>query len=216
MPDEGYTNAALYRSFLSGEPLTLRKSRLITVAADDVPKRPRFQGTVERADRSDAEKYRAVEAINLFYWDSLEQDVFGKTYKITDCEHYIAVPDPLLITADEEAGPETHGIAGHVALMAEPDFLHIVVFHVWPQWHARGVGWELVYKSIEVAREHKLKSIKLGTTNDNIPAIYFYQRMGSVIDNILTGEVAHEHGHVQSGFAGIPVRDEIQLRLDVT
>ena len=215
MPEEGYTNEPLYRSFLSGEPLTLRKSRMITVSPGEIPRRPRFQGTIDVADLGNPDHLRAVEAINNFYWDSMEQDVFGRSWKISDCENYIAVPDPLLISEEEE-GPDTHGIAGHVALVAEPDFLHIVVFHVWPQWHARGVGWELVYKSIEVARSSNLPSIKLGTTNDNIPALYFYQRMGFVIDNILTGEVAREHGEVQSGFAGIPVRDEIQLRLDLT
>ncbi len=215
MPEEGYTNEPLYRSFLSGEPLTLRKSRLITVSPGEIPRRPRFQGTIDAADLGNPDQLRAVEAINKFYWDSMEQDVFGRTWKISDCENYIAVPDPLLI-AEEEDGPDTHGIAGHVALLAEPDFLHIVVFHVWPQWHARGVGWELVYKSIEVARSSNLPSIKLGTTNDNIPALYFYQRMGFVIDNILTGEVEREHGHSPFGFAGIPVRDEIQLRLDLT
>jgi ribosomal protein S18 acetylase RimI-like enzyme len=215
MPEEGYTNEPLYRSFLSGEPLTLRKSRVITVSLNEIPRRPRFQGTIDVADLGNPDHLHAVEAINNFYWDSMEQDVFGRAWKITDCENYIAVPDPLLIS-EEEDGPDTHGIAGHVALMAEPDFLHIVVFHVWPQWHARGVGWELVYKSIEVALSKNLSSIKLGTTNDNIPALYFYQRMGFVIDNIVTGEVAREHGHIQSGFAGIPVRDEIQLRLDLT
>jgi ribosomal protein S18 acetylase RimI-like enzyme len=203
----------LYHSALSDEPLTLRDSRMVVAGPEDIPRRPAFRGEVVGADLDNSRDKKAVRAINEFYWDSTEQDIFGRTYDVFECENYLAVPKPEEADADD---PECHGIAGNVALKVEDEgFLHIVVFHVWPAWHGRGVGRALLVKSITEARLRGLDSIKLGTTNDNLPALYFYQRAGFVIEEVVVGEVEHEHGFEMHGFAGIPVRDEIRMRLDL-
>ena len=49
-------------------------------------------------------------------------------------------------------------------------------------------------------------------TNDNIPALYFYQRRGYRVSAILRDSVAaHSPDQQAVGFAGIPILDEIQL-----
>ncbi len=50
-------------------------------------------------------------------------------------------------------------------------------------------------------------------TNDNIPALYFYQRRGYRLARVLPGGVAAHLRETEqaAGFAGIPIRDEIQL-----
>ena len=203
----------LYRSSISGEPLTLRDSRLAVVGPDDIPRRPSFRGRIVRADLHDERDAQAVEAINDFYWGSTEQDIFGRTYDVLNCDNYLAVPKPDEPGADD---PSCHGIAGNVALKIEDEgFLHIVVFHIWPIWHGRGVGRALLDTSIQEARSHGLGTVKLGTTNDNLPALYFYQRAGFVIEEVVTGIVVIELGMEICGFAGIPVRDEIRMRLDI-
>ena len=213
MCDERSSRLHLFRSALSGEPLTLRDTRLITVATDEIPARPQFRGRVQKADPDNTADTAAIEAINEFYWGSIEQDIFGRTYDVLECDNFLARPAP----DEPDAGaPSTHGIAGHVALTVENnEFLHIVVFHVWPEWHGRGVGRALLNTAISEARTHGLSVIKLGTTNDNIPALYFYQRAGFVIEEVVVGEVATQHGDAPVGFAGIPVRDEIRLRMDL-
>jgi len=216
MSDERTTRSPLYRSLISGEPLTLRGARLATVSVSDIPRRPRFTGIVEKADIGRSLDRKAIEAINMFYWSSLEQEIFGRTYNILDCDNYIARPSSTPQDDPDSEGPLTHGIAGHVALFEEPEgFLHIVVFHVWPQWHGRGVGREFLNTSIDEARSRGLSVIKLGTTNDNLPALYFYQRAGFVIEQVVCGEVLRGHGAELIGFSGIPVRDEIQMRLEL-
>ena len=51
----------------------------------------------------------------------------------------------------------------------------------------------------------------VSTTNDNLPAMYFYQRRGYRLTDLVPNSViAHTHNE-QAGFAGIPVRDEIRL-----
>jgi hypothetical protein len=50
------------------------------------------------------------------------------------------------------------------------------------------------------------------TTNDNLPVWYFCQRRGWTITEIVNGGMlAHLKGNPATGFAGIPVWDEIRL-----
>ena len=51
----------------------------------------------------------------------------------------------------------------------------------------------------------------MATTNDNLPALYFYQRRGYRITALVPGSVVGRTGELRVGFAGIPVRDEVQL-----
>lgn len=213
MSDERSSDLPLYESALTSEPLILQEAAILTVGRGEVPRKPRFRGDVHFANLEIAEDTDAVEAINLFYWGSLEQDIFGKTYHVMDCRNLLARPLP-----DEPGALEDsiHGIAGQASIVEEIEgFLHIVVFNVWPSWHGRGVGKKLLGFVIREARRLGLQSIKLGTTNDNIPALYFYQRTGFVIEEVIIEEVAKENGDAPIGYAGIPVRDEIRLRLDI-
>jgi hypothetical protein len=53
-------------------------------------------------------------------------------------------------------------------------------------------------------------------SNDNIPALYFYQRRGYTLAAVLSGAVASQPVNRDlSGFAGIPIRDELQLSKEV-
>jgi ribosomal protein S18 acetylase RimI-like enzyme len=185
---------------------------MAVVGPDDVSRRPPFRGKVLKADLANPVDREAVEAINNFFWGSLDQDVFGRTYRVLECVNFLARPLP-----DEQGAPDpgTHGIAGNVAVTLEDGFLHIVVFHVWPSWQGRKVGRKMLDAAIIEARSRGLSCIKLGTTNDNLPALYFYQRAGFVVEEMIPGEVASTHGGAPVGFAGIPVRDEIRLRLDL-
>jgi len=213
MTEERSTNARLYQSLVSGEPLTLRGARIATVGPDDLPRRPQFRGRILPADLSDKRDIKAIKAINTLYWGSLEQDIFGRTYYVLDYDNLLARPRPDEPDADE---PSCHGIAGNAAVTVEKEgWLHIVVLHVWPRWHGRGVGRALLNAVIDEARRKAIPTIKLGTTNDNLPALYFYQKAGFVIEEVVPGLVIQEHGGEMDGFAGIPVRDEIRMRLDL-
>ena len=49
------------------------------------------------------------------------------------------------------------------------------------------------------------------TTNDNLPALYFYQRRGYRLTGLVTNSMMVHTHQTPVGFAGIPVRDEIRL-----
>ena len=198
---------ALLRSGLSEENLSLRDARLLVVSPSEVPSRPPFRGSIRLARLDEGGDVDAIRAINLFFWGEMSQYVFDKSYEILDCMTYLAVPAPDEVGADD---PRCHGIAGAISLFRDEGFLHIVALQVWPSWQGRGVGSTLLGKAFEEAEILGYRCVKLGTTNDNLPALYFYQRAGFVIDEIVPfDEDDSEEG--AGGFAGIPIKKEIRL-----
>jgi aminoglycoside 6'-N-acetyltransferase I len=80
-----------------------------------------------------------------------------------------------------------------------------------PMWQRSGVGGHLVAEAELLARRLKLTRLVVATTNDNFPALYFYQRRGYRMTAFVPESVImHTHQEI-AGPAGIPVRDEIRL-----
>jgi ribosomal protein S18 acetylase RimI-like enzyme len=101
--------------------------------------------------------------------------------------------------------------SGALAYRLLGDALHIVALATDPMWQRSGVGAYLVAEAELLARRLKLARVVVATTNDNLPALYFYQRRGYRLTDLVPQGVP-KHTHRQSaGFAGIPVRDEIRL-----
>ena len=197
------------RSEISGDIFPIADCRLAIVGKNEVSHQRVFDGTISKVDVSSPEMKRAISAINIYFWNSLEQDIFGRKYRVMECENIAAIPR-------EQINVSHRGIAGHIGYCIEDEgYLHIVVFHVWPEWSGSGVGGKLLDNAIEEAKSAGLSTIKLGTTNDNLPAIYFYQRNGFVIESVILVSVSERMQTEVGGFAGIPVRDEIHMRLDI-
>lgn len=103
-------------------------------------------------------------------------------------------------------------LAGALAYRLLDEALHIVALATDPMWQRSGVGGYLVAEAELVARRFARSRMLVSTTNDNLPALYFYQRRGYQISEVVPeGILPHLHGGVSRGFAGIPVRDEIRL-----
>ena len=55
----------------------------------------------------------------------------------------------------------------------------------------------------------------VATTNDNLPALYFHQRRGYRLTDLVPNSITvHTPGQEVARFAGIPVRDEVRLEND--
>jgi ribosomal protein S18 acetylase RimI-like enzyme len=107
-------------------------------------------------------------------------------------------------------------IAGALALRPLGDDLQIVALATDPMWQRSGVGVHLVQEAERIARDQGRPRVVVSTTNDNLPALYFYQRRGYRISEVLAGEVTRHFNTAPSvGFAGIPIRDEFHLVKDV-
>jgi ribosomal protein S18 acetylase RimI-like enzyme len=105
-------------------------------------------------------------------------------------------------------------LAGALAYRLLPDAnaLHVVALATDPMWQRSGVASHLVAEAEVLARRHGLKKLVFATTNDNLPALYFYQRRGWTITDVAPGAmIRHRTTPDGVGFAGIEVRDEIRL-----
>jgi len=101
--------------------------------------------------------------------------------------------------------------SGALAYRLFGDALHIVALATDPMWQRSGVGGHLVAEAELLARRLSLSRLVVVTTNDNLPALYFYQRRGYRMTALVPESVMmHTHQEI-AGFAGIPVRDEIRL-----
>ena len=75
-----------------------------------------------------------------------------------------------------------------------------------------GVGGHLVAEAELIARRLNLTRIVVSTTNDNLPALYFYQRRGYRLTEVRTDAISAAGGPSDIvGFGGIPMRDQFRL-----
>ena len=89
---------------------------------------------------------------------------------------------------------------------------HILALATDPMWQRAGVGGHLVAEAEMLARRQEQPRVIVTITNDNLPALYFYQRRGYRVSAILRDSVAaHSRDQQVVRFAGIPILDEIQL-----
>jgi GNAT superfamily N-acetyltransferase len=84
----------------------------------------------------------------------------------------------------------------------------------------QGVGTQLIDAVTDAARSHGCRTMWLITTNDNTNALRFYQRRGMRIREVRPGAVDRERETIKpeisvTGNDGIPIRDEIELAIDL-
>ena len=80
-----------------------------------------------------------------------------------------------------------------------------------------GIGSALIAAVKQVAKNAGCQRLWLVTTNDNIPAIRFYQKRGfhlvAVHPDALEISRQRKPGIPQTGFEGIPLRDELEFEM---
>ena len=113
------------------------------------------------------------------------------------------MPVLVAVTHDEVSGALAYRLFG--------DALHIVALATDALWQRSGVGGHLVAEAELFARRLALPRVLVTTTNDNLPALYFYQRRGYRITAVRPDGILAVTPELQPGFAGISVRDEIHL-----
>jgi ribosomal protein S18 acetylase RimI-like enzyme len=116
-----------------------------------------------------------------------------------------------LLVAETEGG-----VAGALAWRRLADALHIIALATDPMWQRGGVGSYLLAEAELLARRLPVPRIIVTLSNDNIPAQYFYQRRGYRLTKVIPGAIAAQpRNHGITGFADIPIVDELQLTKDL-
>jgi len=185
---------AIYHDRSSGRYLCLAHARLeVTGPRSRAPRAPLTLRPATPADRPD------IARLAQYFWDEVEVECFDRIYRVDALQAYVACD------GDE--------IVGVISTAHEGDAVNMVMLNVLPRWQGRGVGRELIAAVIEVARTEGAERIIVATTNDDLPALGLYQRLGFTITEVLVGKLLEHHGGVEAGFSGISVRDEIRLEL---
>ena len=185
---------ALYRDHESGVGLCPVHARLDVIGPRGEAPRPPL--TIRPASPVDVP--RIVELANHF-WGETEIECSGRSYQVDELPAYVACD------GDE--------IVGVVSYNREGDAVNVVMLNVLPRWQGRGAARGLINTVAGLARAESAERLIIATTNDDLPALGLYQRLGFTITGIRVGRLVEHHGGIEPGFAGIPVRDEIQMEL---
>jgi len=106
-------------------------------------------------------------------------------------------------------------VAGLLTYHIENQACEIVTLNSWRE--GLGVGTALIEAVKGVAVRQKCRRLWLVTTNDNTPALRFYQKHGFVIAAVHIDAVASDRRIKTeiplTGLDGIPIRDEIELEM---
>jgi GNAT superfamily N-acetyltransferase len=82
-----------------------------------------------------------------------------------------------------------------------------------------GIGSKLISSVKSIAIQNQCTRLWLTTTNDNLPALYFYQKRGfhlkAVYPDALEKSRKLKPEIPLIGHAGIPIRDEIELEMNL-
>jgi len=181
---------------VDGRELPLAEARMSVTCAEHQPRSEATTFTVREATPKDT---HAIEEICDRAWGETEIDVFGRTFDVLSCDNLIAL---------DEAGK----LIGLISCAVNGGELAVVMYSVYPEAQGRGVGSALLEAAKESALARSLPALKAAVSNDDLPLLYFYQRHGFAITEIVPGLLADKLGYAGVGFAGIPIRDEIRLR----
>jgi GNAT superfamily N-acetyltransferase len=149
----------------------------------------------------DAATNERVLALDMFRRD------FGRT-SVAAFGEVVSLEDAVGMIVAQMGGD----ISGALAWRRLGEALHVVALATDPMWQRSGVGGHLLAEAEMAARREGLSRVIIATTNDNLPALYFYQRRGYRITEVVRGAGAqHAAAPAATGFADIPVMDELRL-----
>jgi GNAT superfamily N-acetyltransferase len=179
----------------TGEQVCQAHSRLeVTALGGHDPAEPL---TVRAALPTDRDR---IAELAIYFWDETEVACFGGEYDVREL--------PAFVACDGGKGGHIVGLASYAA---EGEAVNLVMLNVLPGYQGRGAGRALVEAVEGAARAHGAARVVVATSNDDLPALYLYQRCGFHLIGLAAGRLVAHHGGEEAGFAGIPVRDEIRL-----
>jgi GNAT superfamily N-acetyltransferase len=191
----------LYYCPLRDKFINLEEADLLVISKKAKGDLPRPGEAVAQANivlrRAFDEEAEEVADMCRYFWDETEIFCFNQTFEIGECNN-------LLALAEGE-------IAGLLAWKKAEEDLIMVVLNVYPEFQGQGIGRMLVREAMELGRKQGCKLMKVATTNDDLPTLAVYQKMGFQLHKLVAGGVAKHHDGEMIGFSGIPIRDEVQL-----
>jgi ribosomal protein S18 acetylase RimI-like enzyme len=186
---------AVYRCSICGKMLCENHARLKTVCSSCI-KKTNLTYRIGKL-KSDKERKIIQEFVKRF-WGEEEQLTFDREFIVARLSAYVAKVN--------------NSIIGFVSFAEMDDAMLIVALGVLPKYQNAGVGRGLIRKVEDESRRLKKKKLLVSTSNDDLPALAFYQSNGFQIYEVKPNVIAEKHGMILKGIGGLPIRDELRLR----
>lgn len=184
-----------YTCNVCGKLLCPEHAKMRTVCASCI-KRQTFKYRIEMIT-TDTERNIIQELIRRF-WGEEKQLTFDREFVVAALPAYSA-----------KVGND---IIGLVSFSEKNDAILIVALGVLPKYQNVGVGKSLIRKVEVEARRLGKKKLLVSTSNDDLPALAFYQSLGFQIFEVKPNVIAEKHGKILKGVCGLPIRDELRLQ----
>jgi ribosomal protein S18 acetylase RimI-like enzyme len=187
---------AVYRCSACGRLLCGEHAKLRIMCASCI-KKTILNYTIDKVTLA-KEKKRIRETVQSF-WGKSEQLTFDRKFIVAELPTYVA----------KKSGND---VIGFVSFAETSDAIIIVALGILPKYQNAGVGKSLAEKVEAETRRLGKKKLLVSTSNDNLPALAFYQSLGFQIYEVKPNVIAEKHGMILKGLGGLPVRDELRLQ----
>jgi ribosomal protein S18 acetylase RimI-like enzyme len=186
---------AVYKCGVCGKMLCGNHAMLRTVCSSCVKK---TNLTYRIAKLKAAEERKTIQEFVKRFWGEEEQLTFDRKFAVTRLPAYVAKAD--------------NSVIGFVSFVEMGDAMIIVALGILPKYQNAGVGRSLLRKVEDESRKLKKKKLLVSTSNDDLPALAFYQSNGFQIYEVKLNVIAEKHGTILKGIGGLPIRDELRLQ----
>lgn len=146
---------------------------------------------------SDKEREKIRELVQHF-WGEQEQLTFDREFSVAGLPAYGAKVKKSMIA--------------FVSYTEAEEAILIVALGVLPEYQNSGIGSSLIEKVTTEAKKMGKKRLLVSTSNDNLPALAFYQTLGFQLYEVKPNAIAEKHGEVLKGIGGLPIRDELRFQ----
>ena len=186
---------AIYRCSICGKPICGEHTKFQTLCPSCI-KKTTLNYSINKATL-DKERKKIREFVRQF-WEEEEQLTFDTKFTVAQLPAYVAKSGNDLI--------------GFVSFAEVDDAIVIVALGILPKYQNAGVGKSLTEKVEAEAKRLEKKKLLVSTSNDDLPALAFYQSLGFQIYEVKPNAIAEKHGSVLKGISGLPIRDELRLQ----
>jgi GNAT superfamily N-acetyltransferase len=143
----------------------------------------------------------AIAELARSFWGETEVDCFDRSHDVSGTAAFVTCLGTQVV--------------GALCYALEDDTMIIVLLNVLPDFQGWGAAHDMIHAARREALRRGLRCLIVATTNDDLPALALYQRSGFYITSVVPGRLVQHHGGEESGFGGIPIRDEVRLACDL-
>ncbi len=186
---------AVYKCSVCGKLLCMEHLKLRTVCPSCM-KKTTLKYIISKVTLN--EEREKIRGFVQRFWGEQEQLTFDRKFMVAELPTYTA--------------KLKNEIIGFVSFAEADEAIIIVALGILPRYQGSGVGRSLIEKVEVEAKRLRKKELLVSTSNDDLPALAFYQSLGFQIYEVKPNIIAEKHGEILEGIGGLPIRDELRLQ----